>query len=141
MFFNFADSDNLKIFLGDGGSLFLGFLVSATLIGFVENNSTYDPSIVLWFVAVPVFDFFTVIMRRLILKRRVFAADRSHIHHFILSRGFSHFQTTMLILAAALVLLFAGGFVGTYYPRLSLITFVLLFISYFSFRMFAGKAS
>ena len=52
--FNFSNNTKFKTFLGDGGSLFLGFLVSALLVQFAEVNLTYDPSIVLWFAAVPI---------------------------------------------------------------------------------------
>lgn len=126
LFFNFSNRKNLKTFLGDGGSLFIGFFVAANLIAFAEADSTYDTSIVLWFVAVPVFDFVSVVIRRLVLRRKIMAADRSHIHHYILSKGFSHFQTTMLISMAAVTLLAFGVFVSTHHPNLGLFSFLVL---------------
>lgn len=133
--FNFSNNPGLKIFLGDGGSLFLGFIISVSLVEFAEGNETYSPSMVLWFVAVPVYDFCAVVARRLLLQRKVMSADRSHIHHYLLSFGLSHFQTTMLILFTAITLLCFGAFVETNYPSLSLFSFVGLFVVYLSLRL------
>lgn len=139
LFFNFSKNKNLKVFLGDGGSLFLGFFTSVCLIKFAETDTIYDPSIVLWFIAIPIFDLCTVIIRRLLLKRKITAADRSHIHHFILSMSLSHFQTSALIVSAALALIFLGVLITTNYEEVSLLVFLAFFILYLSFRLFAGR--
>ena len=106
--FNFSNNTKFKTFLGDGGSLFLGFLVSALLVQFAEVNLTYDPSIVLWFAAVPILDLCAVVTTRLLMKRKITAADRNHIHHYFLSKGYSHLWVTVLITAASLALLLFG---------------------------------
>lgn len=135
LFFNFSNNAALKLFLGDGGSLFLGFVVSVLLVKFAEGNETHRPSMVLWFVAIPVYDFSAVVMRRLLLKRKIMSADRSHLHHYLLSFGFSHFQTTIVILVTAITLLCLGTFLESNYPSLSLFVFVGLFTAYLSFRL------
>ena len=135
----FSNNPARKIFLGDGGSLFLGFIVSVFLIKFAEGNKTYNSSIVLWFVAVPVYDFCAVVVRRLLLKRKIMSADRSHIHHYLLSFGLSHFQTTMVVLLLAITLLCLGVFLEANYPSLSLFTFIGLFTVYLSFRLLNYK--
>jgi UDP-GlcNAc:undecaprenyl-phosphate GlcNAc-1-phosphate transferase len=135
LLFNFSNNSMFKVFLGDGGSLFLGFIVSALLIKFAKGNETYASSIVLWFVAVPVYDFCTVVVRRLLLKRKIMSADRSHIHHYLLSLGLSHFQTTMVILCMAIVIWCFGVFLEANYPSLSLLAFVGLFAVYLSLRL------
>jgi len=139
LFFNFTSNKNFKIFLGDGGSLFLGFIVATSLVKFTDKNTLYDPSIVLWFVAVAIFDFCSVIVRRKLLKRKIMAPDRSHVHHLLLSWGFSHFQTTILISLIALVLLLFGIILTTNYPGLSFWSFLGLFILYLLFRMYFRK--
>ena len=136
LIFNFSNNPALKVFLGDGGSLFFGFIISTLLIKFSVGNKIYSPTIVLWFVAVPVYDFFAVVVRRLVLKRKVMSADRSHIHHYLLSFGLSHFQTTFVILSAAFTLLCLGVFLEVNYPSLSFVTFVSLFTAYLSLRLF-----
>ena len=135
LFFNFSNNPALKIFLGDGGSLFLGFIISVSLVEFAKGNETYSPSMVLWFVAIPVYDFCAVVARRLMLRRKIMSADRSHIHHYLLSFGLSHFQTTMLVLFAAITLLCLGVFLEVNYPSLSLFAFVGLFTFYLSLRL------
>jgi UDP-GlcNAc:undecaprenyl-phosphate/decaprenyl-phosphate GlcNAc-1-phosphate transferase len=139
LLFNFSNNPARKIFLGDGGSLFLGFIVSVFLIKFAEGNKTYSSSIVLWFVAVPVYDFCAVVVRRLLLQRKIMSADRSHIHHYLLSFGLSHFQTTMVVLLLAITLLCLGVFLEANYPSLSLFTFIGLFTVYLSFRLLNYK--
>lgn len=140
LFFNFSNNPALKVFLGDGGSLFLGFIVSVLLVKFAEVNQSYSPSIVLWFVAVPVFDFCAVVARRLLLKRKIMSADRSHLHHYLLSFGLSHFQITMVILFTAITFLCLGAFLEANYPSLSLFAFVGLFTIYLSFRLLNRRA-
>jgi UDP-GlcNAc:undecaprenyl-phosphate GlcNAc-1-phosphate transferase len=141
LFFNFSNSKDVKTFLGDGGSLFLGFFVAVSMVEFADSSADYDPSVVLWFAGVPILDLCAVVARRTLLKRRITAADRSHIHHYILSKGLSHFQTTIVISAAAVALLFFGVFVSSNYPSLSVLSFLIIFIIYLSFRILAGKFS
>ncbi|MDB4857973.1 undecaprenyl/decaprenyl-phosphate alpha-N-acetylglucosaminyl 1-phosphate transferase [Alphaproteobacteria bacterium] len=141
LFFNFSNNLAFKVFLGDGGSLFLGFTVSVLLIELAEGNENYSPSIVLWFVAVPIYDFCAVVLSRLVLKRNIMSADRSHLHHYFLSFGLSHFQTTMIILFAAITLLCLGVLLENNYPSLSLIVFIGLFIVYLSLRVAIRKNS
>lgn len=139
LFFNFSNSKNFKTFLGDGGSLSLGFIVAVSLVEFMVSNTRYDPSIVLWFVAVPVIDFCVVVLRRAIMRKKITAADRSHLHHYILASGYSHLQTAILLSAVALVLLFFGVFMAEYYPSLSFLSFWILIIVYLSFRIFGVR--
>ena len=134
LFFNLSNDQNLKTFLGDGGSLSLGFLVSVSLIKFTQSASNYDPSIALWFVAVPVLDFCAVIIRRLVLRRKITAADRSHLHHFLASIGFSHFLITSVLCLTALTLLFLGIFITSQYPKSSVWLFVFVFLLYLFVR-------
>lgn len=139
LFFNFSNSKGLKTFLGDGGSLCLGFIVAANLVEFSASNTHYDPSVVLWFTAIPVLDFCAVIVRRKLLKRKMMAADRSHLHHLLMSWGLSHLQVTMLISLAAAVLLLFGLNVASNHPNISLWFFVALYLAYLSTRMVVVK--
>ena len=139
LFFNFSNSKGPKAFLGDGGSLCLGFIVATSLVEFSASNTHYDPSVVLWFVAIPILDFCTVIVRRKLLKRKIMAADRSHLHHVLMAWGLSHLQTTALTSLAALALLLFGLFVASNHPNISFWFFVALFLFCLSTRMFVGK--
>ncbi|MDB2478803.1 undecaprenyl/decaprenyl-phosphate alpha-N-acetylglucosaminyl 1-phosphate transferase [Alphaproteobacteria bacterium] len=141
LFFNFSNSKNIKTFLGDNGSLFLGFIVATSFVEFAGSNKLYEPSIVLWFSAIPIFDFCAVIIRRKFLKRSITTADKSHIHHLVLSWGLSsHFNITALISSLAVALLIFGVLVTSNYPSFSFWSFLALFLLYFSIRMVFGKA-
>ena len=139
MFLNFSNNKNIKIFLGDAGSLFLGFIVATSLVEFADKNTLYDPSIVIWFTAIPIFDLCTVIVKRKLLKRNIMAADRSHIHHQLLSRGFSDFYTTSVISSSALILLLFGVFVTINHPNLGFWSFLAFLILYLSIQIFSSK--
>lgn len=139
LFFNFSNNPNFKVFLGDGGSLFLGFIISVSLVEFADDNANYNPSMVLWFVAVPVFDFCAVVANRLMLKRKIMAADRSHLHHYLLSIKLSHFQVTTVIVLTAIVLLCLGLFLEANYPNLSLLVYVGLLTVYLSLKLLKHK--
>ncbi|HEX4485844.1 MAG TPA: MraY family glycosyltransferase [Terriglobales bacterium] len=99
--FNFNPA---TIFLGDSGSLFIGFMLSALAL----RGAQKAPTIVA--VAIPVVSFglpiletSLSILRRLISGRPVFTADREHIHHKLLQRGFSHRQVVILLYAVSAV--------------------------------------
>lgn len=92
------------IFLGDSGSLFIGFLLSALALAGAEKA----PTIVA--VAIPVVSFglpiletSLSILRRLISGRPVFTADREHIHHKLLQHGFTHRQVVIVLYAVSAV--------------------------------------
>lgn len=90
-----------KIFMGDTGALFLGYMISVlALLGFknVTMISLILPVIIL---GVPISDTFFAIIRRLVNKQPLSAPDKSHLHHCLLRLGFSHRQTVLLIYAMA----------------------------------------
>ncbi len=94
LIFNFYPA---KIFMGDTGALFLGYLIGVlSLLGFkgVTFISLIIPIIIL---GVPISDTFFAIIRRLVNKQPLSAPDKSHLHHCLLKSGFSHRQTVLLI--------------------------------------------
>lgn len=90
-----------KIFMGDTGALFLGFMIAVlSLLGFknVTVISLIVPVIVL---GVPISDTFFAIIRRIVNKQPLSAPDKSHLHHCMLRLGYSHRQTVLIIYAMA----------------------------------------
>ena len=92
------------IFLGDCGSLFIGFMLSALAL----RGAQKAPTIIA--VAIPVVSFGLPILettlsvlRRLIAGRPVFTADREHIHHKLLERGLSHRQVVIVLYAVSAI--------------------------------------
>lgn len=90
-----------KIFMGDTGALYLGYMIAVlSLLGFknVTMISLIIPVIIL---GVPISDTFFAIIRRIVNKQPLSAPDKSHLHHCLLRLGFSHRQTVLLIYALA----------------------------------------
>lgn len=86
-----------KIFMGDTGALFLGYMISTlSLLGF--KNVTFISFIVpVIILGVPISDTLFAIIRRMVNKRPLSAPDKSHLHHCLLQEGFSHRGTVLII--------------------------------------------
>ncbi|MDD3392068.1 MAG: MraY family glycosyltransferase [Bacilli bacterium] len=87
------------IFLGDSGSMFLGFIISIiALLGFknITMSSLIVPLLVL---AIPILDTLFAIIRRLLKGQSISTADKFHIHHQLLNRNFSQKATVLIIYA------------------------------------------
>lgn len=79
-----------SIFLGDSGSLFVGFMLAALAVQGMQKASTaIAVAIPLMAFALPVIDTGFTVVRRLLSGRPVFQGDREHIHHMLLARGWS----------------------------------------------------
>lgn len=98
LFYNFHPA---KIFMGDTGALFLGFMISVlALLGF-KNVTFVSLVIPIVMLGVPISDTFFAIVRRLLNKQPPFSPDKSHLHHRLMSIGFTHRQTVLLIYGIA----------------------------------------
>jgi UDP-GlcNAc:undecaprenyl-phosphate GlcNAc-1-phosphate transferase len=98
-----------KVFLGDAGSVVLGYVIAWTLIALSQDDPRrISPGLVLWCVAVPVMDTLAVIYRRLKRGESPFTPDRTHIHHLLLNAGFGPRPTLGCLVAFAAALPFVG---------------------------------
>jgi UDP-GlcNAc:undecaprenyl-phosphate GlcNAc-1-phosphate transferase len=87
-----------KIFMGDAGSMFIGFTVVWLLVINTQGENTgFRPVTALWIVAVPLLDMAAVILYRIRNGRSPFHADRQHLHHVLLRLGLSSRSTLLLI--------------------------------------------
>ena len=134
--FNITPYTKFKVFLGDGGSLFLGYIISWALIYSAENINNFTPSFALWCVAIPLFDFFTVIIMRIVKKQPLMIARKDHIHHCLKNFGFSKQLTLLLTVSFGLTILLIGSFIENYFPALSFSIFLILFLFYLFIRMY-----
>lgn len=97
-------------FMGDTGSLVLGFLVTWFTIELSQGRADAVPPVVmLWVVGLVLFDVFTVTVRRLLQRRDPAAPDRAHVHHVLQRCGLPVMQTWMVLLATNVLL----GAIGT----------------------------
>jgi len=99
-----------RTFMGDTGSLVLGFAVAWFSIDLTQGEvEAVPPVVMLWVAGIVLFDVFTVTVRRILRRRDPAAPDRGHIHHILLRRGLSPGRALTLLLAANL----AMGAIGT----------------------------
>jgi UDP-N-acetylmuramyl pentapeptide phosphotransferase/UDP-N-acetylglucosamine-1-phosphate transferase len=111
------NSTPARIFMGDTGSLVLGFTIALFSIKFLESNKQdlvrhfspeliSAPAIVFGLLIIPIFDTLRVFTLRILNRKSPFHADRNHIHHLLIDSGFSHLQATgILVLVNILCLL------------------------------------
>ena len=124
-----------KIFLGDAGSMFIGFILAWVLIelsqgGAAGTDKAMEPISVLWCVALPVIDTFIVIIKRLKAGRSPFHPDRSHFHHMLQDLGLGARQTLLAMIFIALVLVALGGLAQLILPQVSAGLFILVIVVY-----------
>ncbi|MGM0867005.1 MAG: glycosyltransferase family 4 protein [Bacillota bacterium] len=98
LYFNFHPA---KIFMGDTGALFLGYMIAVlSMLGF-KNVTMISLIVPLIILGVPISDTFFAIIRRIVNKSPLSAPDKSHLHHCLLRIGFTHKQTVIIIYAIA----------------------------------------
>jgi UDP-GlcNAc:undecaprenyl-phosphate GlcNAc-1-phosphate transferase len=88
------------IFLGDAGSMFLGFALTWFAISLSQDPArVLKPAAALWFIMVPIMDAVSMMLRRIVRGRSPFAPDREHLHHIFLLAGYSVNQTVAIMAA------------------------------------------
>lgn len=98
-----------RVFLGDSGSLLLGFTMSWLLIYYTQAPiGMVEPVAALWCVTLPVFDTLVVIARRLKNGRSPFSSDRNHLHYLLVDQGAPPRVALAVILCASLVVNITG---------------------------------
>ena len=86
-----------KIFAGDSGALFMGFVIAITsLLGF-KTTAITSIFIPLMILAVPILDTLFAIIRRLLKHQKISMPDKQHLHHQLLKMHFSHRNTVLII--------------------------------------------
>jgi UDP-GlcNAc:undecaprenyl-phosphate/decaprenyl-phosphate GlcNAc-1-phosphate transferase len=111
--YNFSPA---KIFMGDTGSMILGYLLSGagimTLVISREQTAyfKYDEAaiLVVSLFLLPVYDTLRVFAGRLIQKKSPFSPDKTHIHHLLMQTGFNHPKSARLLYTANIVIILTG---------------------------------
>ncbi|WP_051231013.1 MraY family glycosyltransferase [Kaistia adipata] len=107
-----------SVFMGDAGSMMLGCVIAGLILslssasaGEVAPPSAELFAALLWLVAIPIVDTLSLMVRRPLAGRSPMAADRSHLHHLLIDRGYSPMGAVLLLVALA-ALLGGIGLVG-----------------------------
>jgi UDP-GlcNAc:undecaprenyl-phosphate GlcNAc-1-phosphate transferase len=123
-----------EVFLGDAGSMLLGFIIAWTAVRLTQNSAhPVSPVLGPWTIALPLVDCCSLILRRLRQGRSPFAGDREHLHHLLLDAGYS--QTSIAVGAMAVSMMLGLGAalalkLGIYRPLLVVLFFALIAIHY-----------
>lgn len=94
------------IFLGDTGALFLGFMISVLSLQGLKNATFITVVTPMLILGVPITDTVYAMIRRKFNKQKISSADKMHLHHRLLSLGFTHRGTVLTIYALAMVFSF-----------------------------------
>jgi len=141
--YNISNSD--RIFMGDTGSLIIGFSIGFLTLKFLSmdplqfNHFTFLPDnkiiVVVAILCIPLFDTFRVIAIRLLSKKSPFLPDRNHMHHVLIDNGLSHFNASIFLSISnyiiALILIYGSSLFNSYIMLVVLILVYTLFLILF----------
>jgi len=132
--FNFSIFKLPKLFLGDSGSLLLGFIIAFTLI-YLSIQKIIHPILLAFSISIFVYEFLSVNLIRLKNKKNIFSAGQDHLHHLLFKNTKSIFKTNLFI-SLANIICFIIGYISFLLisPLASLILFIILFIIFFILR-------
>ncbi|MBK1645057.1 hypothetical protein CKO25_10410 [Thiocapsa imhoffii] len=132
-----------KVFLGDSGSLLLGYILVWSLVEASEPRGTIAPVTALWLVAIPLMDTLRVIGRRLLRGASPFKADDEHLHH-ILTRLVQNPRQTLIVVLLLSIALTGVGLFGHFSNLDESVIFyaaLLTFVCYLALTYLAGRLS
>lgn len=139
LYYNFNPA---RIFMGDTGSLVLGFVTSVLCIRLMQLNIgnpssliPHAPIFALSIVVIPVFDTLRVFALRIWSGRSPFSADKNHIHHLLTNNGWSHGFAAKLLCGVHALILVLGYFLKDVSQTFGLfILFAMMLITVFIFQ-------
>lgn len=134
LFYNFNPA---RIFMGDCGSLFLGFTIaSASVICVTKSCALVGLALPVVALGIPIFDTFSAMLRRVLERRSIFSPDRDHFHHKLIALGLNQRHAVLAIYGATCVVTGLGLFMMVRHDAGSLIVFAcLLFLLLLLFRV------
>ncbi|MDM5119746.1 MULTISPECIES: UDP-N-acetylglucosamine--undecaprenyl-phosphate N-acetylglucosaminephosphotransferase [Aeromonas] len=123
-----------KVFMGDAGSMLIGFTVIWVLLqGTQGPRAQMNPVTALWLIAIPLMDMTCIMVRRIRKGVSPFKPDREHLHHICLRAGLSSHQALVVICGTAALLAVVGVALeyGGVPEWVSLLLFALVFFLYY----------
>lgn len=125
-----------KIFMGDTGSTFLGYMLSIICIqGLFKGYAIISFIVPFLILGLPIFDTAAAILRRIKNKKPIMSPDRGHLHHRLIDMGFSQKQTVAILYIIATIL----GVSAVAVIEQGALTAVLIIVSAMLFAFFSGK--
>ena len=129
-------SSSKKIFMGDTGSLIIGFCIAFLTVKFMSTDLTLDKKlpflaenkiiVILSIIFIPIFDTLRVIGIRLLNKKSPFYPDRNHIHHILIDSGLKHYKASLFLALLNILLIGLVMFLSSYYNSFEMIIFMIV---------------
>lgn len=120
-----------KIFMGDAGSMLIGFSIIWLLcIGTQSSKPALAPVTALWIVAVPLIDMAAIMLRRIKKGDSPFKPDREHLHHIFMRAGATPKQTLLIISTLSLLMTCFGIYLEHISETVSFVVFIITFMIY-----------
>jgi UDP-GlcNAc:undecaprenyl-phosphate GlcNAc-1-phosphate transferase len=115
-----------SIFMGDTGSMFLGFSLSVLILEMAKLDTRWLLASLVMF-ALPVLDTALAITRRIVNKRPIFAADKQHFHHQLVARGLTVRRAVITAYLLAVAFTVMGALIVYLRTRYALCAYVVIF--------------
>lgn len=129
--YNFSPA---RTFMGDGGSLYLGFMMAAfSTVGQFKSSTVITMILPIFVLALPVFDTLFAVIRRTISHKSILDADRGHIHHFLVDSGHGHQRSVLMLYCLSGIMCMAAVLIcrKLYYDSAILMAIAVTFIYVF----------
>jgi UDP-N-acetylmuramyl pentapeptide phosphotransferase/UDP-N-acetylglucosamine-1-phosphate transferase len=140
-----------KIFMGDSGSLLLGYMICLFVSEFCEMNAYHAipdniympaaPIVAICILAVPLFDTIRVMLTRIKKKQSPFKPDKNHIHHLLLRLGLKHWQVSVTLLIVSILYIILAIFARNWPIWMLLLLYIVsaTFLTYVLWRLVDRK--
>jgi len=127
-----------KIFMGDTGALFLGYILACISIhGFFKFYAVVSFVVPFLVLGLPIFDTVAAIIRRLMSGKKPWSPDRKHLHHKLIDMGFSQKQTVVILYTVSGILgIFAVALTGKGTTRMILFLLAVVVVTFLAFKIF-----
>nr|WP_314544847.1 MraY family glycosyltransferase [uncultured Empedobacter sp.] len=129
-------SKKFKIFMGDTGSMVIGFILTFMAIRFLYISETSSlglktgPVLLLFIFVIPIVDTLSVFTIRILRKRNPFSADKNHLHHQFLKLELTHIQTSIILVLINIFFIFIGYYFRNIEINKLFLIFIVLSISF-----------
>ncbi|MFA9424572.1 MAG: glycosyltransferase family 4 protein [Sedimentibacter sp.] len=134
--FNFNPA---KIFMGDTGSLLLGYMLAVTAVsGMVKSVAAVALAVPVFALGLPIFDTAFAIIRRYINKKPIMEADKDHLHHKLMRIGLNQRQTVLVMYFISMMLGIVAVVISDADPFTGFIVATIVVIAVFYFARKAG---
>jgi len=136
---NFSPAD---VIMGDTGAMFLGYVLAVTsIIGVYKGYALLSIVIAVLALALPIFDTAFAMLRRLLSGKPIMTADRGHLHHRLIDKGFSHKQTVVILYIVSAVMGTIAVLIAIQDLRATIIvvvSMIVLFLMIYAYRKRVG---